>query len=81
MKKFQEKIQKIGVVLMLVFPICLVLTLLCSDYRGETEYNQYVVISKFLVNWYTFTTTLIGMLLYTLGWVKVPQKRKRPQTF
>ena len=81
MKKLQQKIQKIGVVLMLVFPICLVLTLLCSDWRTENEYNQYVVISKFLVNWYTFTTTLIGMLLYSLGWVKVPQKRKRPQTF
>lgn len=66
MKKLQEKIKSIGVMLMLVFPMCLILTLLCSDYRSESEYNQYVVISKYLVNWYTFITLPIGMLLVTL---------------
>lgn len=66
MKKLQEKIKSIGVMLMLVFPMCLILTLLCSDYRSESEYNQYVVIGKYLVNWYTFITLPIGMLLVTL---------------
>jgi len=66
MKKLQEKIKSIGVMLMLVFPMCLILTLLCSDWRTEEEYNQYVVIGKYLVNWYTFITLPIGMLLVTL---------------
>ena len=66
MKKLQEKIKSIGVMLMLVFPMCLILTLLCSDYRSESEYNQNVVFCKYLVNWYTFITLPIGMLLVTL---------------
>ena len=81
MKKFQENVQSLGVILMLVFPICIFLTILCSDYRTEEGYNQYEVISSFLVNWYTFITLPIGMLFYSVGWFKVPQRRKRPTTF
>ena len=81
MRKFQEKVQSVGVILMLVFPLCVVLTMLCSDWRTETEFNQYVVISKFLVNWYTFITLPIGMLFYSIGWFNFPQKKKRPTTF
>lgn len=76
-----KKVQSIGVILMLVFPVCLVLTMLCSDYRTENEYNQYLVISNFLINWYTFTTSLVGMLLYSIGWFELPQKKNRPTTF
>jgi hypothetical protein len=77
MIKFQEKIKSIGVMLMLVFPICFVLTLLCSDYRGEDEYNQYVVISKFFINWYTFVTLPIGMLFYSIGWFDFSPKKNK----
>jgi cbb3-type cytochrome oxidase subunit 3 len=81
MKKFQEKVQSVGVILMLVFPLCVLLTMLCSDYRGEEEYNQYVTIQQFLVNWYTFITLPIGMLFYSIGWFNFPQKKNRPTTF
>jgi len=81
MTKFQEKVQSIGVILMMVFPICVILTILCSDYRTEEEYHQYVSISKFLISWYTFITLPIGMLFYSVGWFKFPQKRNRPTTF
>ena len=79
--KFQDKVQSVGVLLMLIFPTCLILSILCSDYRTEEEYNQYVVISKFLVNWYTFVSLLIGMLLYTIGWFEFPQKKNKMRSF
>ena len=76
-----KKIQSIGVILSFVFPVCLFITILCSDYQTENEHRLYVEIQEFFVNWYTFTTTLIGMLLVSISWIKVPQKRKRPTTF
>ena len=81
MTKFQSKVQSVGVILMLVFPLCVVLTMLCSDYRTEEGYNQYVVISKFFINWYTFITLPIGMLFYSIGWFNFPKKKNRPTTF
>lgn len=81
MTKFQSKVQSVGIILMSVFPICVILTMLVSDYRTEEEFNQYQVISQFLVNWYTFTMLLVGMLFYSIGWFKFPPNKKRPTTF
>lgn len=81
MKKFQERVQKIGVVLMLIFPVCLLIVLLCSDYQTENEHRLYVEIQEFFVNWNTFTISLVGMLFYSIGWFTFPEKKKRPTTF
>lgn len=81
MTKFQERVSRIGFWLMLVFPVCLVLIMLCSDYQTENEYNLYVEVRDFFVNWYTFTTSLVGMLLFSIGWFKFPQKKNKPTTF
>lgn len=81
MTKFQSRVQSVGIILMSVFPICVILTMLMSDYRTEEEFYQYQVISQFLVNWYTFTMLLIGMLFYSIGWFEFPPNKKRPTTF
>ena len=81
MKKFQERVSKIGFWLMLVFPVCLVLIILCSDYQTENEYHQYVEVRDFFVNWYTLTISLVGALMFSIGWFELPQKKNRPTTF
>ena len=81
MKKFQKTLSKIGFYLMLVFPVCLVLIILCSDYQTENEYHQYVEVRDFFVNWNTFTISLVGMLLFSVGWFDIPEKKNKPTTF
>lgn len=83
MSKFQKVIGQIGFTLIGLFGLCVVLTILCSDYRGEVEYNQYRTIQQFLLNWYTVTMCLIGMLFVSFTWFKFEPKRKknRPTTF
>jgi cbb3-type cytochrome oxidase subunit 3 len=82
MSKFQKVIGQIGFTLIGLFGLCVVITLLCSDYRGEQEYNQYVTIQKFLLNWYSVTMCLIGMLFVSFTWFKFDTKKKNsPSTF
>ncbi len=82
MSKFQKVIGQIGFTLIGLFGLCVVLTILSSDYRGEEEYNRYVVIQEFLLNWYTVTMCLIGMLFVSFTWFEFKPKRKnRPTTF
>jgi cbb3-type cytochrome oxidase subunit 3 len=82
MSKFQKVIGQIGFTLIGLFGLCVVLTILSSDYRGEQEYNQYVTIQKFLLNWYSVTMCLIGMLFVSFTWFKFePKKKNRPTTF
>ena len=82
MSKFQKVIGQIGFTLIGLFGLCVIITLLCSDYRGEQEYNQYVTIQKFLLNWYSVTMCLIGMLFVSFTWFKFDTKKKnRPSTF
>ena len=82
MSKFQKVIGQIGFTLIGLFGLCVVLTIIYSDYRGEEEYNRYVVIQEFLLNWYSVTMCLIGMLFVSFTWFKFEPKRKnRPTTF
>ena len=82
MTKFQKVIGQIGFTLIGLFGLCVVLTILSSDYRGEEEYNRYVVIQEFLLNWYSVTMCLVGMLLVSFTWFEFKPKRKnRPTTF
>jgi Na+-driven multidrug efflux pump len=82
MTKFQKVIGQIGYTLIGLFGLCVVLTILVSDYRGEEEYRQYVTIQQFLLNWYTLTMCIVGMLFVTFTWFKFDTKKKnRPTTF
>ncbi len=83
MSKFQKVIGQIGFTLIGLFGLCVVLTILSSDYRGEVEYNQYRTIQQFLLNWYTVTMCLIGMLFVSFTWFEFEPKRRknRPTTF
>lgn len=75
MTKFKQKLSSFGVLLMLVFPICVIVGVLCSDYRTEEEYYQSIRIGEFLVNWYTFGSFLVGVLCVLIGEDKFSLKR------
>lgn len=73
MTKFQKVLSDVGFYLMLVLPIGVLVSILCSDYRTEEEYNQYQTIVGYCVNWYTFGMFLLGVFLFSIVRIKLPK--------